>query len=467
MKLRNMKFLALPTAIVLNLALCGTMAFGAVTTPDEGPGAPEHIASGTQITQVEGFDWGPGVTKTILSLDKTVTAESVAAAKFCAIENKQTYDYEAYAKVAKEAPYTRTEDQTHRIITAAYTCDAKGNRTNDSSSHIALELRCTPSEGSSFYFSSGTWQNSWCEFYNLQVDLIDDAALTTEDGTKITLLSVDPAVNWADSLMPDLEGIDLSGTFTSSNGDKLTYASYAPANASEANKRPLVIWLHGAGEGGADPRLALLGNKVTALTGTNFQNRMGGAFVLTPQVPDFWMTYDENGSWQDNPGTDSIHLTGLKELIDAYVAANPAIDRDRIIIGGCSNGGYMTMDMILNYPDYFAAAYPICEAYKDASITDAQLQAIKNVPVWFVYAENDDTVDPTANAAPTISRLRAMGANVHASVFDDVHDTTGLYRAEDGSAHQYSGHWSWLYFFNDECASGNLPMWTWMAAQSK
>ena len=46
MKLRNMKFLALPTAIVLNLALCGTMAFGAVTTPDEGPGAPEQDPAG-------------------------------------------------------------------------------------------------------------------------------------------------------------------------------------------------------------------------------------------------------------------------------------------------------------------------------------------------------------------------------------------------------------------------------------
>jgi predicted peptidase len=127
----------------------------------------------------------------------------------------------------------------------------------------------------------------------------------------------------------------------------------------------------------------------------------------------------------------------------------------------------MTMDMILNYPDYFAAAYPICEAYKDASITDAQLQAIKNVPIWFVYAKNDTTVDPTTNAQPTISRLKAMGANVHASVFDDVHDTTGLYKGEDGLAYQYNGHWSWLYFFNDECASGQTPLWTWMAAQSK
>ncbi len=467
MKLRNMKFLMLPVAMTLNLALCGTAALGAVSTPPEGPGAPEHIASGSQIAQVEGFDWGPGVTKTIISLDQTVTADSVAAAKFCAIENKQTYDYEAYGKVAKEAPYTRTEDQTHRIITAAYTCDENGNRTAGNSSHIALELRCTPSEGSSFYFSSGTFQNSWCGFYNLQVDLIDGTTLTTDKGTQITLLAVDQSIDWAEAIMPDLAGIDLSGTFTSSQGDKMTYASFVPANASETHKRPLVIWLHGAGEGGSDPRLVLLGNKVTALTKAEFQNRMGGAYVLTPQVPDFWMTYDKNGSWQDNPGVDSIHLQGLKELIDSYVAANPGIDTNRILIGGCSNGGYMTMDMVLNYPDYFAAAFPICEAYRDSSITDEQLQAIKNVPIWFVYAKNDDTVDPSAHAVPTVSRLNAMGANVHASVYDDVHDMTGLYKAEDGSAHQYSGHWSWLYFFNDQCSSNRLRMWTWMSRQSK
>ena len=71
------------------------------------------------------------------------------------------------------------------------------------------------------------------------------------------------------------------------------------------------------------------------------------------------------------------------------MAANPAIDTDRIYIGGCSNGGYMTMEMVITYPDYFAAAYPICEAYADNAITDEQLERVKNLPIWFIYAEDD------------------------------------------------------------------------------
>ena len=193
----------------------------------------------------------------------------------------------------------------------------------------------------------------------------------------------------------------------------------------DGEKHALVIWLHGAGEGGNDPRLNTLGNEVTALFGDDFQKVMGGAYVLAPQCPTFWMQYDEEGNWTDNKGVDSIYLTDLKALIDDYVANHESIDADRIIIGGCSNGGYMTMDMIMNYPDFFAAAYPICEAYSDAGITDDQIKAIKDLPTWFIYAKNDTTVDPTLFEEPTLKRLNAVGANVHTSIFEDVQDLSG------------------------------------------
>ena len=68
-----------------------------------------------------------------------------------------------------------------------------------------------------------------------------------------------------------------------------------------------------------------------------------------------------NGVYQ-NGDLGSIYTESLMEFIKDYVANNPDVDPNRIIIGGCSNGGYMTMEMILTYPDYFAAAFPICEA---------------------------------------------------------------------------------------------------------
>ncbi|WP_327010410.1 prolyl oligopeptidase family serine peptidase [Dactylosporangium sp. NBC_01737] len=36
------------------------------------------------------------------------------------------------------------------------------------------------------------------------------------------------------------------------------------------------------------------------------------------------------------------------------------IDRDRILVAGCSNGGYMSLKMTAIDPDLFAASVPIC-----------------------------------------------------------------------------------------------------------
>lgn len=83
------------------------------------------------------------------------------------------------------------------------------------------------------------------------------------------------------------------------------------------------------------------------------------------------------------------------------------------------------------------------------------------------HAENDTTVKPEDYEAPTIERLKKIGGNIHISVFDDVHDTTGLYTTEDGAPYQYMGHWSWLYFFNNECSDNGTNLWEWMAAQKK
>ena len=353
-----------------------------------------------------------------------------------------------------------------RKITDAYTCDENGNKT-DSSEYVAIEMYYSPDEGSPFCYDILTWQNTVCNPYELEVKLADGQTLKSADGREISEVSVDSAIDLSldKALFPQLKGADLTGTYTSDAGYTLTYGSYAPED--DGNKHPLVIWIHGAGEGGKQNEIAVLGNEVTTLYGEEFQKVMGGAYVLTPQTETFWLTYNENGDWQDNPGVDSVYLSSLKGLIDQYVADNENIDTDRIYIGGCSNGGYMTMDMILNYPDYFAAAFPICEAYSDAGIKDEQLKGIKDLPTWFIYAKNDTTVVPENFEIPTVARLEKMGADVHTSVFDDVHDTTGRFTGEDGNPYQYMGHWSWLYFFNNECEENGVNMWTWLAEQHK
>ncbi|MGM9538469.1 MAG: prolyl oligopeptidase family serine peptidase [Candidatus Onthomonas sp.] len=481
--MKQNKLLALLLALAMVLSLIGCGASGekadsaeepsetpetAEPQPEEEPAAEpeasEVTAAGTQQVVIEGFDWGPAVTKTILTLDQTVASDSVAPECFSVAENKETFNWAALGDETLD-PTQHVTMEVPRAITAAYTCDAAGNPVSDASNMIALELGYNPNEGSPYCYDLFTGKNTACNPYELTVTLAGGSTLATGDGATVTGLDVEASIDLSSALVPQLEGVDLSGTFTGSDGKTLTYGSYAPAE--DGAQHPLVIWLHGAGEGGTDPSIPLLGNKVTALYSEEFQSVMGGAYVLTPQTEQFWLCYNENGDWADNPGTDSIYLSTLKELIDSYVAANPGIDANRIYVGGCSNGGYMTMDLILNYPDYFAAAFPICEAYLNDGITDAQLEGIKDLPVWFVYAQNDEVVPPDSYEIPTIQRLQELGADVHTSIFEDVHDTTGLYTGEDGAPYQYIGHWSWLYFFNNQCEENGVSLWQWLAEQSR
>ena len=187
-----------------------------------------------------------------------------------------------------------------------------------------------------------------------------------------------------------------------------------------------------------------------------------------------WMDGGD-GNYQ-NGDKGSMYEKTLFELIQNVVKNNSEIDPDRIIIGGCSNGGYMTMEMVLKHPDYFLKAYPICEAFYDEFITDDMLKAVKKggTEFWFTYAKNDTTVDPTLTAIPTIKRMQKLGIPVHTSVWDDVHDTTGRFWLDEdgqltsektGTPYQYMGHWSWIYFDNNSniCDDCKKNEWKWMA----
>ena len=437
---------------------------GAITGGGTAPGACFDVckpaAGYTQKIVIQGFDWGPAVTATIIRLEDAIQADSVRAGDFTVVEKKEAFDWAAMAAEHNVV-------SSPRKVLDAYACTSCGDRTTLPTQYIRLELSYGPNTGIPFCYDFYTSKNTWCAPYELSVSLAANPALTTIWGNRIASLSVDPVIRFEDALLPQLGDFHRNGKFAGSDGKELRFAYYTPA-LQPGRKAPLVIWLHGAGEGGADARIALLGNKIAALIGQEFQSALGGAYVLAPQTPGFWMEYDEEGHWQDNPGTASVYTKALRELIQAFVDKF-TVDADRIIIGGCSNGGYMTMNMVLQYPDVFAAAYPICEAYKDSGITDKQLEGIRNLPIWFTYAQNDTVVPPADYEAPTIERLRAINPNLRTSVFADVHDTSGLYTNEDGTPYQYQGHWSWFYFFNNECVDDTTGenLWAWLGKQHK
>ena len=252
---------------------------------------------------------------------------------------------------------------------------------------------------------------------------------------------------------------------------QLQYAYFTPPEA-RGSRRPLIIWLHGAGEGswfGTQPAdIAIIGNKVVAFADEPMQSLMKGAHVLAPQTPTMWM--DDGSGTYTQDGTTKYE-TALAELIESYIKDHPNVDASRVYIGGCSNGGFMTVNMLFARPNLFAAAFPVCPGYKPEWITDEMIGRIKHIPIWQIHAKNDALL-PSSISETVHNRLLEAGAvNSVCTIFDEMVDISGKWPDEAGKPWTYDGHWSWIHVFNNDVSAvvnGNeTSLFEWLAEQTK
>lgn len=334
-----------------------------------------------------------------------------------------------------------------RNVKIVYPCDDRGEWT-DGGEYLAFGLEVSRERGAAPLVSRG--MGSWSTAYPVKVALKPGKVLKVG---KQKFTAVDCETPHA--LRNFLSESDFfhRGTFTGPStgrpGDEtLTWGAFEPeALRIDGKKNPLIIWLHGMGEGGTDVSIELMGNEVVALIRSDIQNHFTteggekGAYVLAVQCPTMWMGTSKGFGRGEYP---SLYSDVLKSCIDNYLAQNPDVDPYRVYIGGCSNGGYMTMNMVLRNPGFFAAAYPTCEAYQDIYISDVQILQLAKENIWFVQSFDDTTVNPNEYCIPTYKRLMEAGAkNVWMSMFESVIGT-------DTPGQRLFGHFSWCYVFNDQ-----------------
>lgn len=103
----------------------------------------------------------------------------------------------------------------------------------------------------------------------------------------------------------------------------------------------------------------------------------------------------------------------------------------------------MSLKLILEYPDYFAAGYISALAYSGEFFSAEQAKSIRQMPIWFVHAKDDFTTRADQTVIPIYEKLMNSGAkDVHFSLYDHVVDITGVFGGED---YHYPGHFSWIY----------------------
>lgn len=459
-----------------------------------------NVSNAKYMTLTEGFDWGPAITKVILDMGKSIDASTLSKDTFLI---SAVREYHAVNLEEQKTEEELTVETVKRNITAAYVSDAGGNKA-EADSYVTIEMEVAPdlTESSPFYYNFVTNNNVYVDT-SYMIELTNESDLKTTDNEIITMTPTGKA-GYAANKNVIADQFDLTGSYTMDD-ITLKYASFIPEKASkETEANPLIIWLHGVGEGGEDPTIPLLGNKVVNLAAEDIQKCFGktGAYILAPQSPTMWMDYDGTSTYNnsvDGSNGASYYTKALMGLIESYVTSHPEIDKRRIYLGGCSNGGYMTMNLITEYPEYFAAAFPVCEAYSDSWLTEEKLAKILDMPIWFTHAKTDGVVpiykgtmdyatmtfqfesdeneknielNDFSNAAYT--RLFEAGAkNVHYSLWENVVDTSGKYYKTGSTTepYEYNGHWSWIYTLNNECKEEidgkEVTIFEWMAKQSK
>ena len=424
-------------------------------------------ATGTQKAYIVPEDWGPAVTKTVIHLDKEITPDSIG-------DEEDEFTVEETKNILLPT-WEVGMSNADRHVLKAYTSDENGNKVSKDSHYIALEMYVSPTmtgEGAAFVYNG---YNEWCNPYELSITL--NGELKTTDHQVVTSLNVAEKIDLEGDgkICPEINQFT-SDTFKATNGDVLPYASFTPEK--DDKKNALVVWLHGAGEGGTNPEIAYLGNKVTSLISDEFQSNFQGAYVLVPQCPEgYGWPVDKDGNYTSG-ATPSKWRESLFELIDNYVTSRPDIDANRIIIGGCSNGGNMVYDMVLSHMGYFAAAFPMCHEFDINTVTDEQLNYLKTFPVWSTYTLGDSS--SYKGSIPIVEKMKEIGAtNFHYSQFDNASDVTGRFFGDPSDPTildttgtskiplQYDGHWAWTLFFENQCKDGDLTAWKWLSMQTK
>ena len=367
-------------------------------------------------------DMGPVVSKLILELPATARANDVTAGSFSVYAERMDLEQGGIALAAEHRGGPLLPSRGYVDVLAAYVCDEKGNAV-EAGTYVALELtECRLTKR-----IDGDVMRGYIRGMEYRVTQLRSIPAETPGDAPVVGLVFDEC---AGDVCPALDGWSLDGVGTFA-GVEMNYAWFEPnvaaINAFRAlpgffhqdplpQKLPLLLWLHGAGEG-QEP------------------------------YPD--------GKGQLVDDNQSFYTEALKALVDEFVAAHAdAVDTKRIYVGGLSNGGFMTCRLITEYPGFFAAAVPVCAPWVGDLATDEEFAAMAKTPMWWVQSDDDPIVPVATHFKPSWERLVKAGAqDLHATYFDHIVDANGA---------PLIGHFVWVQAYNDEPKTdldGSLVCW--------
>jgi predicted peptidase len=192
-------------------------------------------------------------------------------------------------------------------------------------------------------------------------------------------------------------------------GHDYRYQVYVPADYATRTEWPVILFLHGAGERGAD---GLMQTTVGLGPAIRRDARRFPALVVFPQMP-------ADSQWVGTPAEAA--LAALNRTLEEFHA-----DRDRVYLTGLSMGGHGTWYIAYRHPELFAAVAPVCGWIVDSpdfpgsvpvvpadsgDPMPALVRRLAHTPIWIFHGEMDNTV-PVAGSREPAAALKAASADV-------------------------------------------------------
>ena len=192
------------------------------------------------------------------------------------------------------------------------------------------------------------------------------------------------------------------------------YQVYVPEDWNDHERWPVILFLHGSGERGAD---GMDQTQVGLPAAIRSHPDRWPFIVVMPQVPF------QHHHWTD-PEMMQMAIAALNTSVKEFHG-----DPQRLYLTGLSLGGYGTWEIAKNWPHKFAAIAPVCGGvfwsyapyrWRDLTLPEQYAHAIGRTPVWIFHGADDPVVIPK-QAVLLYEALKANGGDVLFWEYAGVH----------------------------------------------